>query len=326
MSYIKQTWEDLPSLNTPITAARLNHIEDGIAEAWEHGGSGVGETLRIGTILPYTGSGSNLPVGYMLCNGTALSRTTYAELFNVIGTSFGAGDGSTTFNLPDLKGKVLTGLDENDTDFNTLGETGGEKTHTLTTSEMPSHYHTAGKYDALGINHASVATGSGATSLVASGSTTSTHVITNNSGGDQAHNNLQPYVVVNYIIKVMETTPTAAQIVGIYTESDSDGYSTNYVNRFGKTLWEGSFTTGTLTIPHLNEYSLICVFAGGLVMVGNQSYGGLTFRAWRSTSFASYGYRFTYNATNNTLTTDSDNPGVSDGANQITITKIVGVF
>ncbi len=100
----------------------------------------------------------------------------------------------------------------------------------------------------------------------------------------------------------------------------------NNLSKIGKVLWEGSFSTGTLTIPHLNEYSLICVFAGSLVMIGNQSYGGLTFRAWRSTSFASYGYRFTYNATNNTLTTDSDNPGASDGTNQITITKIVGVF
>lgn len=91
------------------------------------------------------------------------------------------------------KGKTLVGVDENDTDFNTSSKTGGEKEHTLTISETPSHYHTAGKYDALGINHASVVAGSGVTSLVASGSTTSTHVITNNSGGNQPHNNLQPF-------------------------------------------------------------------------------------------------------------------------------------
>lgn len=231
MSYVKQTWEDLPSQNTPITAARLNHMEDGIAEAWEHGGSGVGETLRIGTILPYTGSSSNLPVGYMLCDGTALSRTTYSELFSVIGTSFGAGDGSTTFNLPNLKGRVLTGLDENDTAFDTLGETGGEKTHALSVNEMPSHGHSvtwqencppwvqAGGYGQIT---------AGATASANRANTGGFSV--NNSGGGQAHNNLQPYVVVNYIIKVTETTPVAAQIVGIYTESNSDGYSTNYIN------------------------------------------------------------------------------------------------
>lgn len=96
--------------------------------------------------------------------------------------------------------------------------------------------------------------------------------------------------------------------------------------RFGKLLWSGSFSTGTLTIPHLNEYSVICVFAGSLVMIGNQSYGGMSFRAWRSASISHYGYRFTYNATNNTLTTDNDNRGASDGANTIAITKIYGVF
>lgn len=320
MSYTKQTWEDLPSQNTPITAARLNHMEDGIAEAWEHGGSGVGETLRIGTILPYTGNSSNLPVGYMLCNGTALSRTTYAELFNVIGTSFGAGDGSTTFNLPDLKGKVLTGLDENDTDFASMGTTGGSKfiqdhTHNSMYSVEPT--------GAKGSSYAGMP-------FVRAGASTADSVIMKTASvaslttGDAG--NLQPYVVVNYIIKVMETTPTAAQIVGTYTESDSDGYSTNYVNRFGKTLWEGSFSTGTLTVPHLNEYSVICIWTSNLMMIGNQYYGGGGLRAYRNTAVTTWGYRFTYDATNNTLTTDTDNPGASNGTDQLTIRKIVGVF
>ena len=304
MSYVKQTWEDLPSQNTPITAARLNHMEDGIAEAWEHGGSGVGETLRIGTILPYSGSSSNLPVGYMLCDGTALSRTTYSELFSVIGTSFGAGDGSTTFNLPDLKGKVPVGLNSTDTSFDALGETGGNKTHRHTqTLAFTDQYVSAN----------GLAYTSGGTVPV------SAHY----TGYESS---LQPYVVVNYIIKVMETTPTAAQIVGTYTESDSDGYSTNYINRFGKTLWEGSFTTGTLTVPHLNEYSMICIWTSNLMMIGNQYYGGGVLRAYRNTAIGTWGYRFTYDATNNTLTTDTDNPGASDGTNQLTIRKIAGVF
>lgn len=115
------------------------------------------------------------------------------------------------------------------------------------------------------------------------------------------------------------------KIIKSYVDNEVDTVQTN-LNKIGKTLWTGSFSTGTLTIPHLNEYSVICVFAGSLVMIGTQSYGGISFRAWRSASISQYGYRFTYSATNNTLTTNTDNPGASDGANQITITKIVGLF
>ncbi len=94
----------------------------------------------------------------------------------------------------------------------------------------------------------------------------------------------------------------------------------------GKTLWEGSFTTGTLQIPNLSDYSIIVIYVGGLAMIGNQRYGGTNFRTYRSASISSYAYRFTYNEGNNTISTDTDNPGASDGTNQLTITKIVGVF
>lgn len=72
--------------------------------------------MPVGSILPY--GGSTPPSGYLLCDGTAVSRTTYSELFAVIGTSFGAGDGSTTFNLPDMRGKFAEGIPSN----GTLGE------------------------------------------------------------------------------------------------------------------------------------------------------------------------------------------------------------
>jgi microcystin-dependent protein len=82
------------------------------------------------------------PTTWLLCDGAAVSRTTYAALFAVISTTYGAGDGSTTFNLPSLKGKVPVGRDSADAAFNTMGLSGGAKTHTLDTSEMPVHTHT----------------------------------------------------------------------------------------------------------------------------------------------------------------------------------------
>lgn len=90
------------------------------------------------------------PDGYLICDGSEISRTTYSGLFNVIGTTFGAGDGSSTFNLPDLSGRFPIGKDPGDSDFDVLGETGGEKDHTLVDSEMPSHRH----YGTTGVNSA----------------------------------------------------------------------------------------------------------------------------------------------------------------------------
>ena len=98
------------------------------------------------------------------------------------------------------------------------------------------------------------------------------------------------------------------------------------LGRIGVTLWEGSFSTGTLNVPGISDYSIIIIYVGGLAMLGNQSYGGSVFRTYRSTSLNSYGYRYTYNSTNETIETTTDNPGASDGTNQLTITKIVGVF
>lgn len=88
-------------------------------------------------------AGSIAPSGWLLCDGAAVSRATYADLFALIGTTYGAGDGTSTFNVPNLKGRVAVGRDATQTEFDVLGETGGAKTHTLTSAEMPSHSHTA---------------------------------------------------------------------------------------------------------------------------------------------------------------------------------------
>lgn len=145
-------------------------------------------------------AGSTAPSGYLICDGSAVSRTTYSGLFDVISTTYGTGDGSTTFNLPNLKGKVPVGLDSNDTSFDSLGETGGEKTHTLTVQEIPSHYHPPGGENAY------IMLRTGETYNYGKGSDEANTINRNatntgSAGGGQAHNNLQPYIVMNYIIK-----------------------------------------------------------------------------------------------------------------------------
>lgn len=90
----------------------------------------------IGSILAYLGS--DVPEGYLLCDGSAVSRTDYPELFSVIGSIYGDGDGSTTFNLPNLYGRVPIGASGS----HVLGSTGGEASHIITEQELASHSHT----------------------------------------------------------------------------------------------------------------------------------------------------------------------------------------
>lgn len=171
-------------------------------EAIERTGIGAGgDTTPAGIVVPY--AGSTAPGGYLMADGSAVSRTTYADLFTAIGTTYGAGDGSTTFNLPNLAGRVPVGLDSTDTDFDALNETGGEKEHTLTEAEMPSHTHAQDPHrHSISIYR----NGSGSTGNpgMRDGGTDYTNYTTatnQNTGGDDPHNNLQPYITLNYIIK-----------------------------------------------------------------------------------------------------------------------------
>lgn len=152
----------------------------------------------------YSFAGSKAPAGFLLCDGTAYSRTAYSELFAAIGITYGAGDGSTTFNVPNYAGRVLVGSGGG----YTLGATGGEATHTLTIDEMPSHSHTQ-KLISRQLNGADGSTSTtGYNANV--GWWTSMHVHisstdTVGAGGSQPHNNMQPYAVANYIISTGKT-------------------------------------------------------------------------------------------------------------------------
>ena len=111
----------------------VNKVNQSTGELSPIAGGTLYADAPVGSIQAY--GGTTAPWGWLLCQGQAVNRATYAELFGVIGTSFGVGDGSTTFNVPDLRGKTLVGYNSSESEFNTLGKTGGEKTHKLTITE-----------------------------------------------------------------------------------------------------------------------------------------------------------------------------------------------
>lgn len=170
-----------------------------------------GEVLPIGTMLPYA-STNNIPTNWRICDGSEVSRTDYAELFNIIGTAYGAGDGETTFNLPDKRGRLSVGLDLDQAEFNSIGLKSGEKKHTLTANEMPSHSHvqqTLGNDGnanpwAWGSNTGQWGVESRNQHAYRNGN--ASHLPTVAAGGSQPHNNLQPYEVDVWIIKASNDT------------------------------------------------------------------------------------------------------------------------
>jgi microcystin-dependent protein len=170
--------------------------------------AGAVGAVPIGSVTAFAGSAA--PSGWLLCGGQTVSRTQFSGLFLTIGTTYGAGDGSTTFALPDLRGRTIAGEDDmGGTAANrltsggsgingiVLGATGGSQTHTLTTTEMPAHAH-----DIQRSNVAASSTGADASVVYRSlANTGATYTNTQNTGSGGAHNNTQPTIVLNYIIK-----------------------------------------------------------------------------------------------------------------------------
>lgn len=211
--------------------------------------------LPSGSLMPF--AGSTAPAHFLLCYGQAVSRTTYATLFAAIGTTYGVGDGSTTFNLPDLRGRAIAGKDDmggaaanrvttggSGVNGAALGGSGGLQAVTLATAEIPAHTHTQQPHthslpahshsiNDPGHQHVPVSAGGGASypagaanftfptaspgqsdfgmrtsigytgiSLNAAGPVNAdTTAVNDNAGGGGSHQNMQPTIVLNYIIK-----------------------------------------------------------------------------------------------------------------------------
>lgn len=230
------------------------------------GGSITGDTLPIGSITAY--GNETAPANWLICDGSAVSRTAYADLFAVIGTKYGEGDGSTTFNLPNLKGRVPVGLDSDDTDFNSIGKTGGEKTHKLTIEEMPNHTHNF-KYGFKFVSGANE-WGAANTDYQEIGNVISP------AGGDQPHNNLQPYEVNNFIIKAFQSAGVVAEVVNTQTESDTNTYSCNYINGIIESGNNSNgnwikYTDGTMICTRTIAATIDCTNSWGTLYYGQNN-------------------------------------------------------
>jgi len=179
------------------------------------GPAGTDASIPSGTIMAFPGD--TAPTGWYLCDGAALSRTVDATLFAIIQIKYGGGDGVTTFNLPDLRGRVMVGAGTGaGLSARTLGQAFGQETHTLTVAEMPSHSH-SGQTGGVNVGASSgpvyldyVGSGGGFSGFQYVGGfpgannefNAHQHSVTTAAvGGDGPHNVMQPSLVVNYIIK-----------------------------------------------------------------------------------------------------------------------------
>jgi len=211
---VNATTLQIAGTSITATAAELNYV-DGVTSAIQTQIDNI-QTVPAGVVSPY--AGSSAPSGYLLCYGQAVSRSTYSALFSAIGTTYGVGDGSSTFNLPDLRGRAVAGQDDmggssanrltNQTggvNGDTLGGTGGAETHTLTTAQLASHTHGAGSYEVSTTKRVgSGGTGSHLDMPDAESTATVTFSVSGTSGSagsGSAHNNVQPTIILNYIIK-----------------------------------------------------------------------------------------------------------------------------
>ncbi|URK19426.1 tail fiber protein [Thalassospira sp. GO-4] len=150
-------------------------------------GSGMsgGGSVPVATVLPFAGAVA--PDGFLICDGSELLASEFENLFSAIGITYGTGQAAGSFKLPDLRGRVPVGAGQGDgLTERAIGAIGGAEMHQLSIEEMPAH---SGHIDAaVGQSGNNAGSSSNQNGIV--------------EGGDQPHNNMQPFVVINYIIKV----------------------------------------------------------------------------------------------------------------------------
>lgn len=306
------------------------------------GGSSVpaGDTLPIGSIVPY--GSKEVPTNWLACNGQAVSRTTYADLFTIIGTQFGEGDGSTTFNLPDLNQyRVPIGYDrlEEQSERMNLGTVGGEEKHTMTAEELLKHAH----------NTYTGSDGTGEYAIqfrdIASGSKQLSYIVTEEVGGNKPFNVMQPYVTTNYIIKAFQSSGVVANVAQVETNSDIDTYSCNYVNNLnnniiskinGTVLYSSpTGTTEDITLSNsVSNYDYIEVYAQKSnchTSVKIDSIGYVLFCITITNAFGNTDTQqinATYKLENNKLTKIFEDASLNNGGiiqtNEVNVYKIIG--
>jgi len=173
----------------------------------------------IGSMTMFAGWTDRPPAGWLPCDGRALVRADYPALFSLLGTNYGAGNGTTTFNLPNMLGRFPVGSGGDGSTW-WLGKTGGSETVALTTAQVPSHSHSMTHTHSIAHTHtvpsaagdSTVASGTGATVASSATATTSaastgtsggsSETATGNAGSGDSHENMPPYVGVVFIIRV----------------------------------------------------------------------------------------------------------------------------
>ena len=185
----------------------------------------IGSFEPIGSVKMY--AGSSAPNKWLICDGSAVSRDTYAKLYAVIGTTYGAGNGSTTFNLPDFRGRTAIGVGTGTASGATahaLAQKEGAETVTLTVNQMPKHTHVQNPHNhtqnphghsielnqsfhpapggSINTSWAADQNGTAFGGVVVQSTATNIQATATNqeTGGNGAHSNMQPYLAVNYII------------------------------------------------------------------------------------------------------------------------------
>ena len=153
--------------------------------------------IPVGMVMLYADEYLPASAPFLWCNGAAVSRTTYANLFNVIGTTYGSGDGSSTFNVPDTRGRTIinqgtgSGLTER-----TIGQTGGSERHVLTLDQLPPHGHGLARGSGSGSLKDPAMSSAAYASLI-----DDTGYDSQSVGSGAAHNNMSPFVVMSHVIR-----------------------------------------------------------------------------------------------------------------------------